>query len=115
MIAIKFEILLYVLFKYFDESDDNELIWVLVWMVKLKELYLCVYYKFFNVSLFRFDYFLNIIFKVFDKNKNFCFNIVIVGDFNCGDIFWNIDFFLIINNLIVFLMNCLFDFFNINV
>lgn len=114
LIAIKSEIPSHASLKYSDESDDNESIWVSVWMAKLKELHLCVYYKPPNAPSSRLDHLSNTILKVFDKNKNFHPNIVTAGDFNCGDIPWNTDPPSITNNSTAPLMNCLLDLFNIN-
>ena len=89
-------------------------LWVTVWMAKLKELHLCVFYKPPSAPASRFDHLLKTILKIFDKNKKCHPNIVIASDFNCGDISWTTDPPSVTNHKTAPLMNCLLDFGNNN-
>ena len=56
-----------------------------------KEIFLCAYYKPPSAPASRIYLLSQAVHKVYDKNKKKHQNIVIAGDFNCGDINWKAD------------------------
>ena len=67
-------------------DPDDESLWVSVRTTRSKEIFLCAFYKPPSAPASRIDLLSQVVHKVYDKNKKKHPNIVIAGDFNCGDI-----------------------------
>ena len=70
---------------------DDELLWVSLRMSRTKEILLCAFYKPPSASATRIDLLSQSVFKAYARNNQKHPHIVIVGDFNCGDIDWKKD------------------------
>ena len=69
-----------------DSTDES--LWVSVRTSLSKELYLCAFYKPPSAPSSRLDVLSQVLLRVFNKHKKSHPNVIIAGDFNCGDINW---------------------------
>ena len=92
------------------ENPENESIWASIHLAKAKVLYICAFYKPPSAPSSRIDSLSESMLKVFDINKKTHPNIVISGDFNCGDIDWKCDPPMVTSHSTAPLMHRLLDF-----
>ena len=90
-------------------DPEDESLWASIHLTKKKILFVCAYYKFPAAPVSRLDLLFESMLKIFDMNKKSHPNIIISGDFNCGDIDWNYDPPVISNHTMAPLMNKLLD------
>lgn len=91
-------------------DPEDESLWISVRASRRKELILCSFYKPPSAPSSRIDLLSQALLRVFAKHKKSHPNVVIAGDFNCGDINWKVSPPLVINPSTAPMMNTLLDF-----
>ncbi|XP_048583255.1 uncharacterized protein LOC125562943 [Nematostella vectensis] len=107
-IAVKHDIPSYELPDITTNPEDESL-WAAIRCANKKTVYICAFYKPPDAPATRLDFLQESIFKVFSQNKKSHPNIVISGDFNCGDIDWRNDPPSITNHSTASMMQKLLD------
>ena len=91
-----------------DSTDES--LWVSVRSSLRKELHLCAFYKPPSAPSSRLIVLSQALLRMFNKHKKSHPNVVIAGDFNCGDINWKTSPPVITNPSTAAMMNTLLDF-----